>query len=1515
METAHKKVLKSISLDLRHLLEGAYDAAGRWCPGDLEQRLAAIGVRRDREPVAVDELPHLSPADCKARQIVDAYLELRADAGVGRAEAVAEFVRETAYTWANRLIALRCMEARDLIDEVILQKAAYGGRSLEHHRLAQRQPGLCAGEDDGLLAVLDKVFAEQADRQPMLFDPAAPGVTLKPSAAAIKRCLALLSDSQKVGDQVVATSDVFKAPDALGWAYQYWNTEEKDRVFEKVRTQKGAKIEGADIIPATQLYTEPYMVKFLVQNSLGAIWMGMYPESRLCEKWEYYVRNTERASVEKKPVAEITFLDPAGGSGHFLLEGFDLFYDMYMEEGRITDPEAICRSILENNLFSVDIDARAVQIAEVALWMKAAERAFGFEGKPTNLVAAVASHLKGPLWEKFLAGFESEPSVARVLRKFGQAMEHIDELGSLARPDEDLRAIIHEEHATWEQQVTQKKEANFLFSDMAEDKLSGQLPFHEVSDEEFGERMLYRAKAAIHTFTQDAHAAGNVQNEYLASEAAVGFKLFDVLGRKYDVVAANPPYMGTTQLSPTVSAVVARHANSPDLYCALMLRWLDLQVPNGIAALVTRADYLTQAECEELRSQLLARTSIQILVRLENRVFRDLSNPNAIFFSMQVHSVPRVSSPRLVHISVDSGEFEGKASELANRISLNQTALVAQQAFENLPRHSFALNLPEWGYIAYTSHPMFHQFAAARQGLITGDTSRFLRFRWEILKCSTKRWKLYAKGGEFCRWFGNDCWAVDWGHDGSRLRHFVDRSTGKSRSRVQNTAYYGREGLTWSSQTVSAFATRILEPGSIFDTTGSSAFLLAQSDTEANRLKLMGVLNSPCFGVLFRSVQPGVHFGEGYLENLPCPHPASLPEALAEAVSRCIYHQMEVASFDICSSRFRPQEGCGSSGVRDAAAKLILSKLDQEAEVYAAELAVWDLGEEALGVPRDSRTTHIRANLITGFDDSAFLERLWRSTSSPTAELQLATQSGFEDACVRTGARPEAGRSILDTVTPGTIPADTLQDAATALLDPPILSSLGYHWPNERVLARSKPVTDGIIPVTHDTDEPAVLDRLRERFGENDGSDAVAPIEREFAELLGKSVDQWLELDFFAHHVSQFKRRPIAWQIQSGKFSARTKPAFACLVYYHKLDGDLLEKLRTQYVGPLRQRWETELRGIESVAPSARSERQTTRRSELGDLIKELQDFDACLRTVQESGFETPLLRQFAVEDALLCMKARWLRRLSETIQAGPLAGWKTEARTDVHDDLPGWIDEAMAHLDYHCSRVTPEEWGSADDPMPPSLAARICENPASLVASALGHANAVWSGRLNEEVLAPLRREMSEKKESLKEIQARLKELTDRDRELKADLKDEEQRLKREIKKLKEKIDGITAGADRLRKKIVAWQCREAAGWEPWLAAQPMYDAISSVDGRRRPPTTVPEWITQERSYVPDINDGVRVNIAPVQKAGLLAADVLATRDLDKAIADRAEWRTDERRWCREGKLPQPGWWQQGSE
>ncbi|GAH74650.1 unnamed protein product, partial [marine sediment metagenome] len=263
--------------------------------GDLEQRLNQFGVWRDRPAKPLEELPQLSETDNKARRTVDAYIKYREETGVSRAEAVEEFIRESAYTWFNRLFALRCMESRGIIEPVILQKDIYGGLSLQHNRLVKQHPELYTGEDEGLYTLLFQEFERRAHELPMLFNPESPAVALRPSVSAIKKLVSILSGREPVNGNYVS-DETFMAPDTFGWAYQYWNAEEKDRVFEKVRAEK-VKIKGKDIIPVTCLYTEPYMVKFLVQNSLGAQWSCMNPDSNLHEKWEYYVKDADRSPL------------------------------------------------------------------------------------------------------------------------------------------------------------------------------------------------------------------------------------------------------------------------------------------------------------------------------------------------------------------------------------------------------------------------------------------------------------------------------------------------------------------------------------------------------------------------------------------------------------------------------------------------------------------------------------------------------------------------------------------------------------------------------------------------------------------------------------------------------------------------------------------------------------------------------------------------------------------------------------------------------------------------------------------------------------------------------------------------------------------------------------------------------------------------------------------------------------------------------------------------------------------
>jgi hypothetical protein len=605
MDPKLKKILRGISLEIRRLLEGHYDDRGNWHAGDLEQRLNQMGVWRDRTAKPIEEL-RLSPEDEAARRLVDGYLKLREEADVGREEAVSEFVRESAYTWANRLFALRCMEARGIIEEVILQKDAYGGRSLVHNRYGKKNPQACAGADDGLFAVLFEEFTQRARELPSVFDPISPAVALRPSIAALKRAIALLSGSDTARGQDPATEEVFVAPDAFGWAYQYWNTEEKNRVFETIRTEKGTKIEGADIIPATQLYTEPYMVKFLVQNSLGALWMALHPDSMLSDSWEYYVRDTDRARIEtlqgSRSAHEFTFLDPALGSGHFHLEAFDLLFAMYREENPALTPRNIAASILNRNLFGIDLDERAVQIAETALWMKAKEVAPDMETADLNTFHdhIIATNIRLPRGrdhlEAFLRQHPDDAPLRPALELVLQGLEHADELGSLLQIEEPVDRELRRLKAAAEAAGATVAVQPDMFRST---DIQSTLPMGVQSYDAWKAGVLNRLKTH---FQQGAEAADSMR-AFFGASARKGLALFDQLARRYDVVAANPPYLGSKKMSATLWEYTTKRyvTTKYDLYAAFISRNLILAKESGRVAMVTRKTWTLTSSYADFR--------------------------------------------------------------------------------------------------------------------------------------------------------------------------------------------------------------------------------------------------------------------------------------------------------------------------------------------------------------------------------------------------------------------------------------------------------------------------------------------------------------------------------------------------------------------------------------------------------------------------------------------------------------------------------------------------------------------------------------------------------------------------------------------------------------------------------------------------------------------------------------------------------------------------------------------------
>ena len=382
-----------------------------------------------------------------------------------------------------------------------------------------------------------------------------------------------------------------------------------------------------------------------------------------------------------------------------------------------------------------------------------------------------------------------------MLRKFAESMEHIDEIGSLARPAEDLRAIIKEEHAIWERQVREQKEANFLFPEMRKQALSGQLAFQEITDEDFSERLFYRAKAGIDAFTLRARESGEFDDQMLASETRTGFRLVDMLSRRYDVIGGESPYMGKGNMGPFVNSYCQSLFPRAfyDICMVFIERISELLQEFGSAGVVTQQTLLNLPAYDDLRRHILQSLQMQFVVQLGTGDFESIGgakvNPILLVFGRE-----EVKENSTYFIRLDKSDH--KASDL-RRVSIERTVpeLVfrkRQGEFLRLPRCMVLYALPD-ELLDKLGTSTLRDCGETYSGLLSSDNDRLLRQQWEVLQDSSRSpFRHYTKGGPFCRWLGNLDHSVRW--DGSTRAYFSESNV----SRLAGLDRYFEEGLTWS---------------------------------------------------------------------------------------------------------------------------------------------------------------------------------------------------------------------------------------------------------------------------------------------------------------------------------------------------------------------------------------------------------------------------------------------------------------------------------------------------------------------------------------------------------------------------------------------------------------------------------------------------------------------------------------------------------------------------------------------
>ena len=738
-----------------------------------------------------------------------------------------QVMEETAYTWFNRFIALRYMQEHNLLPVSVRVLPDAPGALPELVRQAQNVEldgvdfshvvELLEGNRTETLytELLIALCNQLSDVLPQMFEPISDYTEL------------LFPDGLLREDSVLAMLAAVDAENwtdiqVIGWLYQYYNTELKNETFELLK--KNVKITKERIGAATQLFTPEWIVRYMVENSLGRLWLEGHDDPALRRRWRYYMDEAEqepqvaaqlaqiRAQESRIQPEEIRLLDPCMGSGHILVYAFDVLMEIYRTQG-YTDRDAVS-AIIENNLYGLDIDDRAAQLAYFALMMKACEhdRRFLRRGVQPHVCAVAewnGNPNDSPAWS------DGQRRAARMLRETFKDAKEYGSILSIPKPLAD-----------------------------ALDEL-GENPFG-------GETAL-------------GVDAENLQR--LAAQAKI-------MARKYDVVVTNPPYMGSSGMGARLAEFVKKQYpdSKSDLFAVFMERGREYTKANGYLAMITQHAWMFLSSFEKLRAKLMELDTVN-MAHLGARAFEEIGGEvvQTTAFVMQnrhVHGFKGMYA-RLIEPTTQDGKEE-MFLDGENRFSARQ------DNFEKIPGAPVAYNFSEKVFQTFEKFPALCNEVVTRLGMTTADNDRFVREWFEVSseKCimnakskeeviqNNKKWVSYNKGGKYRKWYGNIENVVNWENDGYEIKNFSD-SKGKIRSTVPNTEFYFRECGTWSKISSGKIAFRYRPVGSIFDVAGACMY------SESDLLFYIAFCNSKVAMLILEVLSPTLNYEGSHIAALP----------------------------------------------------------------------------------------------------------------------------------------------------------------------------------------------------------------------------------------------------------------------------------------------------------------------------------------------------------------------------------------------------------------------------------------------------------------------------------------------------------------------------------------------------------------------------------------------------------------------------------------------------------------------
>lgn len=771
-----------------------------------------------------------------------------------RQKGYAQVMEEAAYTWFNRFIALRFMEVNGYLPSKIRvftdENGAFKPEILKE-AISVELDGL---DNNKVLNLIDKQNTEELYKYLLITQCNALNEGLPEMFEKISNRTELLfpanllrSDSvlgRMISD--IPEEDWLDAVQIIGWLYQYYNSELKDDTFALLK--KNVKITKERIPAATQLFTPDWIVRYMVENSLGRLWLEGHPNTELHDSWKYYLDEAEqepdvnqqlkkiRAEYANIKPEEIKIIDPCMGSGHILVYAFDVLMQIYTSAGWSERDAA--KSIIENNLYGLDIDDRAGQLAYFAVMMKARKynrRILNGDAKP-NVISIQESN---PITDEFIAYVAGkDANIKADLVMLRKTFKDAKEYGSI------LNVPAMQYDALYERMdIISRSYTDNLF---------------EVQYQSMTAELLYPL-----------------------------VKQSQIMSQKYDAVVTNPPYMAVSNAGAKVNDYVKKNFpdSKADLFAVFIEKCGQMAKRNGYQAMITQHAWMFLSSFEKLRTKLLA-VDIVNMAHLGARAFEEIGGEVVQTTSFVF---------RKSHITDYKGEYcrlieptsqQGKEDMF---LSGENRYEADQSNFSKIPRSPVAYWVGENLLNDFVIGTELEKVALPRQGIKTADKDRFLRFWHEIEKnrmsiyqenC-VKKWFPCNKGGSFRKWYGNNEYVVNWENNGFEICNFRDEN-GKLKSRPQNLQYMLKEGITYTNISISSFGTRYSPKGFIYDAAGSGIFCKKQEMIKY----VLAFLTSTVAASITKITSPTMSFEVGQISMLPFIYQPS--ESIDDLVTKTI---------------------------------------------------------------------------------------------------------------------------------------------------------------------------------------------------------------------------------------------------------------------------------------------------------------------------------------------------------------------------------------------------------------------------------------------------------------------------------------------------------------------------------------------------------------------------------------------------------------------------------------------------